>query len=146
MPILTAQITVDGPLVRLGVLVSFPREEALKAANLPVPPPQVVSALIDTGASCTVVDSAVIKALGIVATGQILIHTPSTGSASHPCGQYDVALAVLMPRQVHFVAATIPVIESDLSQQGIQALIGRDVLANAVLWYNGQDKTLSLAF
>ncbi len=109
--------------------------------------PQVVRALIDTGATGTVIDFAVIKALGIVPTGQVLIHTPSTGGTPHACGQYDVALALLMgPSQVHVISPAIPVIESNLAQQGIQALLGRDILSGGALWYNGQAGTLSVAF
>jgi hypothetical protein len=48
--------------------------------------------------------------------------------------------------QVHVASLTIPVIESDLSAQGFQVLIGRDVLSQGLLWYNGRARTLSLAF
>jgi hypothetical protein len=47
---------------------------------------------------------------------------------------------------IHIIGTAIPVIEANLSQQGIQALIGRDVLGNGVLWYNGHAGILSLAF
>jgi len=94
-----------------------------------------------------VIDAAVIQALGIAPTGQVLIHTPSTGGTPHPCSQYDVVLAVLMgPSQMHVISPAIPVIESNLAQQGIEALLGRDVLAGGALWYNGHGGTLSLAF
>jgi len=147
MPVLTLQITPVGPVVPLAVHVSQPRVIALKAANLPVPAPQIVRALIDTGASGTVIDSAVIRALGIAPTGQALIHTPSTGGTPHPCAQYDVALVMLMGRsQMHVISPAIPVIESNLARQGIEALLGRDVLAGGALWYNGHGGTLSLAF
>ena len=42
-------------------------------------------------------------------------------------------------------AMVIPVIASDRSAQSIQALIGRDVLAESILIYNGIDRTFTLA-
>jgi hypothetical protein len=50
------------------------------------------------------------------------------------------------PQTVHRVSLMIPVIESDFSTQGIRGLIGRDVLSHGTLWYDGRQKTLSLAF
>jgi hypothetical protein len=90
MPILTNQIGVEGPIIKVGINVSSPRAQAMRAARLAVPPMIVIDALIDTGASCTVVDSGVIKKLGLVATGTVPILTPSTGVTPHSCNQYDI--------------------------------------------------------
>ncbi len=40
----------------------------------------------------------------------------------------------------------MPVIESQLSMQGIQALIGRDVLRQCLFVYNGEEDQFMLAF
>ena len=50
------------------------------------------------------------------------------------------------PTEVHIVSVTIPVIESHLGAHNCQALIGRDVLAHALLVYNGRAGSLSMAF
>ncbi len=50
-----------------------------------------------------------------------------------------------MPPQFH-ASMTIPVIESQLLNQGFHALIGRDVLSSGMLVYNGKASTISLAF
>jgi len=41
---------------------------------------------------------------------------------------------------------TIPVIASELAIQGIDALIGRDILDQCLFAYNGSAKTFTLAF
>ena len=42
--------------------------------------------------------------------------------------------------------SNVAVAEAQLSIQGIQALIGRDVLKNCLLVYDGQNGTFTLAF
>ena len=59
--------------------------------------------------------------------------------------QYDVSLTLLHPKlSLNFGA--VAVIGSQLSPQGIQALIGRDVLKNCLFVYDGQAGIFSLAF
>ena len=130
------------------IAVSEARAAALTAANLSVPTVQTVRALVDTGASCTCVDPTVLKALGLSPTGSVPILTPSSGTTPHPTDQYDVGLAIPGSdvAQAPLIHQTIPVIESDLSAQGIEALIGRDVLASCVLVYNGVTGHFTLAF
>jgi len=40
----------------------------------------------------------------------------------------------------------IPVIESDLKSQGIEALLGRNILEQGILIYDGRRRLLTLAF
>lgn len=134
----------DGPIVQLVVGVSMPRMVALQAAQLPTPQPRQIFGLIDTGASCTAIDSPIIRSLGINPTGTTQILTPSTGGVPHQCDQYDVGIAIVM-QQLHFMRVTLAVIESDLSNQPIDALIGRDLLSQCMMIYNGPDGYISLA-
>jgi hypothetical protein len=55
-------------MVDLYVGVTAQREAALKAAGIPVPSVISVRALIDTGASGTVIDSAALKPLALQLT------------------------------------------------------------------------------
>ena len=148
MPILTQPIHPDGAIVSLGVVVSGPRMAALKAAGVAIPDPVLGRALLDTGASATVIDLTVVAKLRLVPTGAVPVHTPSTGGTPAVCEQYDVGLALILGSgQIHMVPAlVVPVIAVDLSSQGIQALIGRDVLREAVFVYNGDAGTFTLAF
>ena len=146
MPHVTLPISASGPVVDLVIGVSLPRARALRAAKQPIPSPVKIQGLIDTGASGTCVDPACIARLGLVPTGQAIIHTPSTGDRPHPCAQYDVSIVLLHPG-VTLTIPVVPVIEAALSRtQGFQALIGRDVLARCLFVYDGASETFSLAF
>ncbi len=59
--------------------------------------------------------------------------------------QYDVRLILTHPKIIWSLGA-LPILESALQHQGIQALIGRDVLANCLFTYDGQAQTFCLAF
>jgi hypothetical protein len=61
------------------------------------------------------------------------------------CDQFDVALGIDHPKNP-MVLLTVPVISTALAAQGIQALIGRDVLQNCLLIYDGAAGNLTLAF
>ncbi len=145
MPHLALQILAGGPLIDVLVGVSLPRQAALHGANQPVPPPVQIRALIDTGASCTCIDPSVPQRLGLAPTGASLRHTPSTGVQPHVANQYDVSLVLLHPK-LNLTIQTVPVAESQLAIQGIQGLLGRDVLKNCLFIYDGQVGLFTLAF
>ena len=76
-----------------------------------------------------------------------MVHTPSTGGAAVPFLQYDVMLVILGAAQGQaWIIQALPVIESALSHQGIQGLIGRDVLDRGLLIYNGGAAQFTLAY
>lgn len=89
-----------------------------------------------------------LKSLGLTPTGSIPVHTPSTGSTPHTADQYDIGLLIPGAVQGHqpLIINALPVMASDLAIQGIQALIGRDILKNCVLVYNGTVSVFTVAF
>lgn len=146
MPHISLPISPSGPTLEFYIGVSIPKQEALKKAGLPIPNPVLVKGLIDTGASCTSVDPTVLKTLGLVSTGTIPVHTPSTKSGQpHTANQYDISI-ILPHAKMSWQFHAVPIIESELSHQGIQALIGRDILKNCLLTYDGQAGTFALGF
>jgi len=145
MPHLTLQLTTGGPIVDILVGVSQPRQAAIQRAGLSVPQPIQIRALLDTGASCTCVDPSVLNKLGLAPTGIAPMHTPSTGSQAHVASQYDVSL-ILMHPMLTFTIHAAPVVEAQLAIQGIQGLIGRDVLSNCLLIYDGRAGLFTWAF
>jgi hypothetical protein len=73
--------------------------------------------------------------------------TASTGAKPHTCNQYDVFLMLINPKgTLLYVAQSMPVFEMPLAAQGIEALIGRDVLAAGILIYNGATKSFTLSY
>ena len=146
MPVLTLPLGGDGAIVPVLLHVSGPRLRVLREANRTIPAPVLGRGLIDTGASGTAIDPSVVQSLGLLPTGMTTILTPSTGMVPHPCNQYDISIIILMAPQPLVALMTLPVIESQLLNQGIHALIGRDVLSSGMLVYNGKANTISLAF
>ena len=117
----------------------------MTAAGLTVPVPIIVDFLLDTGASCTVLDQATIAPLGLVATGETQVCTPTTGGGTESRFQYDVAL-MLYHSDNSRIFQSLPVIATDLSRQNIGGFLGRDVLEKCLMVYDGSMQHFSLAF
>ncbi|MBL8230603.1 MAG: aspartyl protease family protein [Bryobacterales bacterium] len=145
MPHLTLPISTSGPVVDVVISVSSARREALIAANMPVPQPVPIRALVDTGASGTCIDAGVMRSLQLSPTGAIPIHTPSTGGQPHQANTFDINLTLCHP-QLTMTKQNIPVTEAHLAVQGIHGLIGRDVLRSCLFVYDGQGGVFALSF
>ena len=146
MPHLTLEISQRGPLLQFMVGASGPRQQALIRAAQVVPQPIPITGLIDTGASCTSIDSSVLRQLAIPSTGTTQVHTPSTqAGVPHVANLYDISLILVHPLITRTFTA-VPVTESQLIHQGIQALIGRDILSWCLFTYDGVSKTFCLGF
>ena len=142
----TLQFQTAGPQINLYIGVSQPRASALSQAGQTIPQPIGVRGLIDTGASMTAVDPSIITALGLQPTGAQPILTPSTGATPHSANTFDVSITIPIIGAQTWTLGALQVFESALNVQGIQALIGRDVLANSLLIYDGRFGIFSLAF
>ena len=97
-------------------------------------------AMIDTGATGTVIKEGLPATLGINPVGTTLINTPSSMGVS--CNQFDIQM--LFSNNVNI--PSIVVIEAPLQGQHIQCLIGRDILQHGVFIYNGCDNSFTLSF
>lgn len=135
-----------GPILYVYVALSGPRIAALQAAGQPVPAPQLVEMLLDTGASHSSVDKSVVAALGLTPTGNIGIHTPSTGTKPVVVPTYDVGLVVQGIGGAQHIVGVHSVSECDFSAQGLGGLLGRDFMAGARLTYSGPDSFCYLSF
>ena len=144
MPHLTVPFAAHGPLVEFYVAVSTPREEALRHAGFEVPAPILIRGLVDTGASCTCLDPSILNQLAVPVRGFTELHTPSTQGTPALHRQFDIRLILSHP-QMNFSFNTLPGVECGLTH-GIPALIGRDVLAQCLLVYDGKAATFALSF
>lgn len=104
-----------------------------------LPSPISAVAMIDTGATSSVMRQGLAAQLGLNPIGVTYINTPS--STTIACYEYLVRLA--FPNNV-LVETTV--LEAPLQGQHIQCLIGRDVLAHAVLVSIGYGNLFSLRF
>jgi predicted aspartyl protease len=122
-------LQMRGPVLQVTVTIEQNAGKALLSQGKTVPT-KVGWALIDTGASNTCIDEQTAGDLGLP-----VIDVGSMQSASHerhPCNVY--------PIQIVSPALTINVARSlgaALASQGLIVLIGRDVLQNCNLFYNG---------
>jgi Aspartyl protease len=132
-------LQADGPVVELRIAVGSAVETALRAANAPIPPPVAVPAMIDTGATKSVIRQGIAVQLGLNPVGVTYINTPS--STNVLCSEYLVRF--VFPGNVLYEGTAI---EAPLQGQHIQCLIGRDVLSHAVLVYIGYRNLFSLSF
>ncbi len=97
--------------------------------------------MVDTGAGMTAIDESVLMQLGIVSITDRKVFTPM-GSA----------IQRIYPCSIEFPDSNVPavrslfVLGSDLGNQGILGLLGRDVLEHGLFIYNGASGGWTLAF
>lgn len=148
MPSINGVLGPTGPMLTMLIGVSAPRAGALEAAGL-VPPPFVTGTfLVDTGASGTCVDPGFVASLGLVPTGSVPMMTPSTAGVPVQCNQFDVAIYLPDSGQGGggFYIGALPVLETSFAGQGIDGLIGRDIIDRCTFIYNGSAGIFTLAY
>ena len=121
------QISLPQPLVNV-----------LTEKEIPIPEPITGNALIDTGASVSVVDLSVISSLQISPVGVATVQT-TAGDVL----QNLFPIRFVIPRLVIDVSA---VLGADLKPFGIVALIGRDILNLFMMIYHGHAGRITLAY
>ena len=150
MPHFTLQILPQGALVNALVGVSEARQAALVEAGQSVPDIVSIRALIDTGASGTCIDPSVLHPLNLTPKGKTPVQTPSTGGMAVEADQYDVSIIIpAFANQAPLILSNLPVICMPLIASmgpNVQALIGRDILAQCLLGYNGSAELFTLAY
>jgi hypothetical protein len=112
------------------------------------PPPQPVWAnmLIDTGACPTSLDVSLVERLGLIPTGSVHVHTPDKAETRER-RSFEVSIALPIGNNGgSFVLGTFTVNDCEVAAQGIDGLIGRDVLALARYTYDGPNGISFLSF
>lgn len=139
----------DGPFLNALVHVPTALAQLLDKQNLAVPAPVAGLGLIDTGASSTCIHEPVLTQLGLNPIGTTTSRTAA-----------GIAIQRLYPVRIEFPGEGIDrefnsVAGVDLSgqtvslstgEQQIIALIGRDMMRNWVLIYNGPIGVVTIAF
>ena len=147
MPHFTQTISSDGPLIDVNINASIERLRALQDSGQPVPNAIKVKGLIDTGASTTCIDTSVVEALRLETKGDVPVITPSTGDQPINVDYYDITLLIFASMdQPPLLNTTLLVAELPIQNQGFQTIIGRDMLSQCVLIYNGATNEYTLSF
>jgi hypothetical protein len=139
VPQIVVHVGPAGPLLDVLVGVSESRQLALVTTSGTIPGRSQARFLIDTGASQTVVDIAIIAGLNVRATGVALVQTASTADTPQPTPEFDISLLIPM-RSGARLFNSVPVFGMSLRPQGIDGLLGRDILAQCLLTYSGPDE------
>jgi predicted aspartyl protease len=142
MPSFTSQVPNMqklGPIVEVRIAVGQIIENTLRKESQGIPAPLPAHAMIDTGATGTVVSEDIVRQLNLNPVGIAIINTPS--SANVQC--YEYLIRLLFPNRVDFETLAIA---TPLKGQHIQCLIGRDVLSAGVFIYTGYMNIFTLSF
>lgn len=128
-----------GPRVRVTLSPLAEQIGSPTGGREDVPARVVGDALIDTGASVTCIDgeAAVGAGLAVVDSGPVHSATHANETVPIYAGLMNIhGLSNVETRRAYGV---------NLVTQGLTALIGRDVLSNCILVYNGADNSFSLS-
>ncbi len=156
MPILEIPFTPgDGLRIQVQITLGRPEVARLRQARRPIPQPLSVVALLDTGAERTCVDPSVVARLSLPVSSSGFAAAPGVGVGPAVFGgstfgfSYEAGLVILHPvtkPPSNLVVHELEVDELPLAAFGIEAVIGRDVLAACVLVYNGSTGSATFAY
>jgi hypothetical protein len=136
-------ITPDGVIVDLRISVSTPRTSRLLAAGMRPPDPVVISALLDTGAHCTLVDASVMVDLKLQPTNKIVVCCLDTLETQEERRAYDVDVHLIDGNQ-QSPRYTMQVAEHNFGQLPYKALIGRNLLGSISFVYDGPNERVAI--
>lgn len=122
-----------GAVLEVDIAVPSVVAESYASRGQPIPAPQRVRGLIDSGASISGVKPAVAQAAGLIQTSSVTI-AGVVGTQRRPV--YTTAIG-LPEFGVHFDVIDIAGVE--LPQEGLDVLIGRDVLSHVNFLYRGTE-------
>lgn len=127
----------DGPVIEVQVEPVLAAQQVMQADG-----DEVISvsckALIDTGASGTLIQTSVIERLRLEQIGTVLLTTPST---TRPLVRYQYRVRIVLSKTIAFETN---IVEGALVGQDIECLIGRDILEQVVFTYDGPNSRFSI--
>jgi hypothetical protein len=126
----------SGPTIDITIYPPAEIVKQLEAGKIPI---VNCVGLIDTGASISAIDLSIVKELNLISRDFIPVLTPS-GMSNH--FTYDIGIQ--LPKEMGWKTYFIEVTGCDLEKQPYKALIGRDILQNCTLIFNGWDNSFQL--
>lgn len=129
-----------GPIVQVTIGIEQNIAQQLLSQGAQLPQPVSGVALIDTGATSTCIDDAIAQQLKLPVVDVITI-----ASAPHPNSKQNVYPALIEVVGFNIKFNALRAIGVPLANQGIQVLIGRDLLQVCTLFYNGMIGSFTLS-
>ena len=146
MPRIRVPIGSDGPIIDLKIWAARAAAHSLVAQGAAVPSPQIIRALIDTGADRTAIHPNALALVSSSPGGTILVRRPGSGVSGRRVNLHDLRLAfggaLVSPMRRPWVA--IEAVAVAPADPGILALIGREMLAHCRFVYDGLKGVLAL--
>jgi hypothetical protein len=148
MSLVSGKISDEGPLIDILVNVAPARKKTLERVGFPVPPPQYVRAVIDTGASISGVAPDVLLALGLDGPIDVVdLYTPSTRDHPDPGPVYLVDLTLARAGGESMRFENLRVLAAPFRpDEEAKALLGRDVLRKCHFQYFGPEQWFQLGW
>jgi hypothetical protein len=101
--------------------------------------------IIDTGADTTMISEQFVRTLQLPVIDQRPILTSSSNGLPEMCNVYDVELTLVGKSGQPFRGFHLPVFGRPLLNQSTDGMIGRDILDQLVLTYDGPRKQFTLS-
>jgi|GEM_PF-1003343 len=148
MPYVTGVLIRGWAIIDVLVGVSRPRHRLLQKHHFTVPQPVHVRALLDTGASISGFAPRVFQELDLTPVTKLGVITPSTPAHTpHEVDLYDVSLALVAGGGTHpFPDTRVMAADCWLPGEGIEALIGMDILCRGFFQLMGPERQFVFAF
>jgi hypothetical protein len=146
VPLIRLPLTAGQPIVPVHIGVSERLKKQLQAAGALVPSPVRMNLIVDTGASLSALDKEMIAPLKLPPSGAVQMRPVSISETiSHPTNGYHVSLLLPAPECPALRLDALLVFEGAFRHQGIDGLLGRDVLAHCLFVYDAPAGCFTLA-
>jgi predicted aspartyl protease len=134
-------LLLRGPVFQVTVGLAENVAQQLIQQGLAVPEPIAGWALLDTGASSTCVDDATAQKLKLP-----IIDKAKMSSATHEAIEVNVYPALISFTGTPIKVNVLHAIGANLAGQQLIALLGRDMLQNFTIFYNGAFGQITISF
>jgi len=135
-----ASLYFGGVLMDVTIGVDAITSQALLAAGHLVPNPIITKALVDTGCTVTSIDQTLVTSLNLRTLGFTRI---ATANGITPVTQHEISLN--FPGTPLSGKPILSVQSANLANQPFHILIGRDLMSNWTITYNGPAGFVSIA-
>ena len=135
-------LQLAGPRMPIHIVPTEATQQTLKKRGIKPPMDSLEGeALVDTGATFSAIDIRLARALRLSIVNQTRIATPS--DSSHAADVYSGIVVHIKHTEARIALPSV--VGANLQALGIQALLGRDVLAIGILVYSGHTGSFSFS-